>query len=84
MSKEITEEELHQLTYKAIDELYEFYESRHSLTMCLFLRFNGDADDPSELLTKEDFLQLCTDGGQWTIAYDALFQYIVKEYRLKQ
>ena len=84
MGKEITEDELHQLTYKAIDELYEVYEVRHSLTMCFYLRFNGDAEDPGELLTKEDFLRLCTDGGQWTTAYDALFQYIVKEYRLKQ
>lgn len=84
MSKTITQDELHQLTYKAIDELYEVYESRHSLTMCVFLRFNGDADDPGELLTKEDFLRLCTDGGEWNTAYDALFQYIVKEYRLKQ
>ena len=84
MSKTITQDELHQLTYKAIDELYEVYESRHSLTMCVFLRFNGDADDPGELLTKEDFLRLCTDGGEWNTAYEALFQYIVKEYRLKQ
>jgi hypothetical protein len=84
MNKEITEDELHQLTYKTIDELYEYYESRHILTMCVFLRFNGDADDPGERLTKEDFLRLCTDGGQWTTAYEALFQYIVKEYRLKK
>jgi len=84
MNKEITEDELHQLLHKTIDELYEVYESRHSLTMCVFLRFNGDADDPGELLTKEDFLRLCTDGGEWNTAYDALFQYIVKEYRLKQ
>jgi len=84
MSKEITEDELHQLLHKTINELYEVYESRHSLTMCVFLRFNGDADDPGELLTKEDFLRLCTDGGEWNTAYDALFQYIVKEYRLKK
>lgn len=84
MLKEITEEELHQLTYKAIDELYEVYQTKYSFTMCLYLRFNGDAEDPGELLTKEDFLNLCTNGGEWNTAYDALFQYIVKEYRLKQ
>ena len=84
MNKEITEDELHQLTYKAIDELYEFYEVDHSMTMCLFLRFNGDADDPGELLTKEEFLKLCVNGSEWYTAYNALFQYIVKEYRLKQ
>jgi len=84
MNKEITEDELHRLSYKTVDELYESYELNHSLTMCLYLRFNGDAEDPGELLTKENFLQLCTDGGEWTMAYNALFQYIVKEYRLKQ
>ena len=31
MNKEITEDELHQLTYKAVDELYEFYEVDHSM-----------------------------------------------------
>ncbi len=55
MGKEITEDELHQLTYKTIDELYEVYEVTHSFTMCLYLRFNGDAEHPGELLTKEDF-----------------------------
>jgi hypothetical protein len=84
MNKEITEQELHQLTHKTLDELYKVYEVKHSFTMCLYLRFNGDAEDPGELLTKEDFLRLCTNGGEWTTAYDALFQYIVKEYRLKQ
>jgi hypothetical protein len=83
MNKEITEGELHQLAYKTIDELYECYEIKHSFTTCLYLRFNGDAEYPGELLTKEDFLGLCTNGGEWTTAYDALFQYIVKEYRLK-
>jgi hypothetical protein len=84
MNNEITEDELHQLTYKAIDELYEVYEVKHSFTMCLYLRFNGDAEYPGELLTKEDFKKLYTNGGEWNTAYDALFQYIVKEYRLKK
>ena len=84
MSKEITEEELIQIAYKTIDALYEVYETKHSLTMCLYLRFNGDAEDPGELLTKEDFLKLSLNGGEWTTAYDALFQYIAKEYKLKQ
>lgn len=53
------------------------------MQMGVYLRFNDDAEDPGEPLTKENFLKLCTDGGQWTTAYNALFQYIVKEYRLK-
>jgi hypothetical protein len=80
----MNKDELNQLAYKTIDELYRVYETRHSLTMCVYLRFNSDTDDPGELLTKEDFLRLCTDGGEWNTAYDALFQYIVKEYKLKQ
>ena len=81
MSKELTEEELHQLTYKAIDDLYEVYEVNHSFTVCLYLRFNGDAEDPGKLLGKKEFEKLCTDGSEWTTAYNALFKYIVKEYR---
>jgi hypothetical protein len=80
----MNENELHQLVYKTIDELYRVYETKHSFTMCLYLRFNGDAEDPGEILTKEDFLRLCTNGGEWNTAYDVLFQYIVKEYKLKQ
>ena len=83
MNKEITQDELNNLSYKTTDELYEYYEITHSTQMCLYLRLNGDAEDPGELLTKESFLKLCTDGGQWTTAYNALFQYILKEYRLK-
>jgi len=84
MNNELTEEELHQLSYKTLDELYEVYEVTHSFTMCLYLRFNGDAEDPGELLTKKEFEKLCINGGEWTTAYNALFKYIAKEYRLKK
>jgi hypothetical protein len=81
MNKELTDEELYQLSYKTIDELYEVYEVTHSFTTCLYLRFNGDAEDPGELLAKKEFEKLCTDVGEWTTAYNALFKYIVKEYK---
>jgi len=81
MSKEITEEELHELTYKAVDELYEYYEVQHSFGMCLYLRFNGDAEDPGDLLTKEQFIEQQISKEPWNTAYSSLFQYIVKEHK---
>jgi hypothetical protein len=79
MNKELTEEEFEQLVYKAVNELYEAYQVRYSLRMCVYLRPSEDMEEhPGKELTKEEFMGLCTDGGEWTTAYDALFKYIVK------
>ena len=84
MSSEITQDELEKLAYKTLDELYESYKIKHSFTNCLYLRFNGDAEDPGELLTKEEFIKLIFDSTEWATAYECLSNYIVKEYKLKQ
>lgn len=84
MGNEITRDELEKLSYKTLDELYESYEIKHSFTTCIYLRFNGDAEDPGELLTKEEFKKLCFDSTEWVTAYESLYNYIAKEYKLKQ
>ena len=71
------------ISHKAVDELYEYYEVRHSFTMCFYLRFNGDAEYPGELLSKEEFTTLIWEGGEWLTAYEALFQYMVKQFKIE-
>lgn len=79
----LDESTLKLISHKAVDELYECYEVKHSFTMCLYLRFNGDAEDPGALLSKEEFTTLIWKGGEWSTAYDALFQYMVKQLKLQ-
>jgi hypothetical protein len=71
------------LSRKAIDELYEYYEVRHSFTMCLYLRFNGDAEFPGELLSKEEFPAEIYKSDELSYAYEALLQYMVKQYKIE-
>jgi len=71
------------LSHKVVDEIYEYYEVKHTLQMCLYLRFNGDAEYPGELLSKEEFITLISQGGEWSTAYEALHQYMVKQFKIQ-
>jgi hypothetical protein len=71
------------LSYKAVDGLYEYYEVRHSLQMGLYLRCNGDTEYPGEFLTKEEFPSLISESAEWQTAYEALFQYMVKQFKIE-
>lgn len=73
-----------EISFKAIDEVYRYYEANHSLTMSVFLRFNGEAQYPGEMLSKEQFIEKISLGyGEWFTAYDVLYMHMLKEFKIE-
>lgn len=66
------------VVHKAIDHLYGYYETDHSMRVGVSLRESEPwGDIPDELLTKEQFIETIND-DKWELALNVLINYIGK------